>query len=320
MLDNREITKRIKLINSRIALFSAVKSKPIRHILAASGLASGKRIRGLLVLLAGELFTGKITKELLDTAAAIELFHHATLIHDDIIDNSEKRRGAPAMNRTVGYQLSVLAGDYFFSRVLESILKSGKSEMFPVFAGFVRAVCEGEIEESFYKGRAELPEKVYLNIIKNKTAALIEGSVKTGAIAAGAPASAVKKLASFGYNLGMAFQIKDDILDLTSSDRKLGKTAGNDLREGRATLPFILAFRRAPAGQRVKVRNFFKNGQKTTKIVGFIKDFKGIEAAEERSMQYVAEAKKALAGVRAKNISKKILLERLSDYIIIRNY
>jgi len=318
MLDNSEFKSRLVLINKRLAYIEKARHKSIRFLFKNIKLMSGKRVRGLLVLLTCEAVCGKIRSGAINTAAAIELLHHATLIHDDIVDNSRKRRGDETLNKKLGYEFSVLTGDYLLSRANSLIFGENDRDLLRIMTESVIEICEGEIEEVYNKGNAGLAEHQYLEIRRKKTASLIRASVEAGLLAGGAKGRN-KDLAEFGVYLGMAFQIKDDILDMTSSVRKLGKTAGSDIREGKATLPYILALRNSANGGREAMKKLFERGN-VKKLIEKIKNAGGIRDAEEKALAYVYRAKTALRRAKLKYPAKKELIEKLADYVIERNY
>jgi octaprenyl-diphosphate synthase len=318
MLEKSEFKSRLNLINKRLAYLEKARNKSIRFLFKNIKLMSGKRVRGLLVLLTCEAACGKIRSGAVNTAAAIELLHHATLIHDDIVDNSGKRRGDKTLNKKLGYEFSVLTGDYLLSRANSLIFGENDRDLLRVITESVIEICEGEIEEVYNKGNSGLGEHQYLEIIGKKTASLIRASVEAGLVAGGSNGRN-RDLAEFGIYLGMAFQIKDDILDMTSSFKKLGKTAGSDIKEGKATLPYILALRNTANGGKEALKRLFERGN-AKKLIEKIKDAGGIRDAEEKALAYVYRAKSALRRAKLKYPAKKELIEKLADYVIERNY
>lgn len=318
MLDSGIIKNRLDLINKRLGFIKKARQKSIKFIFKNIRLMSGKRIRGLLVLLTAEAVCGKIGQGAINTAAAIELLHHATLIHDDIVDNSKKRRGDETLNKKLGYEFSVLTGDYLLSRVNSLIFGQNDRNIFRIITECVMEICEGEIEEIYNKGNSGLGEKQYLEIIRKKTAALIRASVEAGA-AAGGMKTPVNELSEFGAYMGMAFQIKDDILDMTASAERLGKSAGSDIKEGKATLPYILALRNSTNGAKKKMRALFEAGR-AKELIRIIKEAGGISDAEEKALAYIYRAKTALRKAKLKYAAKKEIMAKLADYVIERNY
>ncbi|MCX7699174.1 MAG: polyprenyl synthetase family protein [Candidatus Goldbacteria bacterium] len=317
MFDDSDIKKKLTLLKKNISYIKKNKSKSIKYIFKNFKLLSGKNIRGLLVLITAEGLAGKINMSVINTAIAIELLHHATLIHDDIIDNSYKRRGDLALNRKIGYELSVLTGDYLFSYVNRLILKQNISLLYKIFSDVVKDICEGEIEEIYNKNNPFLKEKEYFQIIKKKTAALIRASVLCGSVLA--KNTIDKNLSDYGLYTGIAFQIKDDILDISSNSKKLGKPVGCDIKEGKATLPFILAFKNANNREKKIMKTLFLQ-KNIKKLTFFIKKNNGINDSLDIARNYIYKAKKLLNNIRFKNDKSKIQLERIADYIINRNY
>jgi geranylgeranyl pyrophosphate synthase len=318
MLENSVIKSRLNLINKRLGFIKKARQKSIKFIFKNIRLMSGKRVRGLLVLLTAEAVCGKISQGAINTAAAIELLHHATLIHDDIVDNSKKRRGDETLNKKLGYEFSVLTGDYLLSRVNSIIFGQNDREIFRIITECVMEICEGEIEEIYNRGNSGLGEKQYLEIIRKKTAALIKASVEAGAVSGGMK-KGIKDLSEFGAYMGMAFQIKDDILDMTASAEKLGKPAGSDIKEGKATLPYILALRNSTNGAKDRMRVLFEKG-KAKELIKIVREAGGISDAEEKALAYIYRAKSALRRAKLKYPAKKEIMEKLADYVIERNY
>ncbi|OZU90110.1 heptaprenyl diphosphate synthase component II [Virgibacillus indicus] len=202
--------------------------------------AGGKRIRPVFVLLSGQI--GNYNLERIKTAAvSLELIHMATLVHDDVIDDAELRRGKPTIKESYGNRVAMYTGDYILARSLENITKLKNPEVHRVLSRSIVEVCVGEIEQIKYKYNWDQNLRDYLRRIKRKTALLIATSCKLGAIVSGVSESHANKLYLYGYYIGMSYQIIDDILDFTSSSKELGKPAGNDLLQGNLTLPVLYA-------------------------------------------------------------------------------
>jgi|DewCreStandDraft_4_1066084.scaffolds.fasta_scaffold02004_32 geranylgeranyl pyrophosphate synthase len=317
MLDDIYIKRKLVILKKNVYFIKKIKQKSIKYIFKNFKLLSGKGIRGLLVLTTAESLSGRISNAAIHTAIAIELLHQATLIHDDIIDNSYKRRGDIALNKKIGYELSVLAGDYLFSFVNKIILGQKNQQLFKIFSDVVKDVCEGEIEEVYNKDNIYLKEKQYFDIIKKKTASLIRASVLCGLIVTGNNFN--KFLSDFGLYLGIAFQIKDDILDVSSNSKNLGKPVGSDIKEGKVTLPFILAFKNADKKDKKLMIKFFRQ-KKIDKIIKIIKKNDGIKNSFEIAQNYITKAKEQLNKIKFKNTKSKIQLEKIANYVINRNY
>ncbi len=322
MLKDKDIKKKLELINKKIESVGKGASKGVKHLMGKIDLSGGKRIRGLLVLLTAELNGEKNSEKAVDIAAGMELLHHATLIHDDIVDNAEKRRGEETLNKMAGYQISVLGGDFLLANAANFILKQQDIKIFNVMFEAISKVCEGEIEEVYNKNNPSITPEQYYQIIQSKTASLIRVSVQAGAVVAGISGKNYDTLSEFGTEAGMAFQIKDDILDITSDEPTLGKTAGSDIREGKATLPLIMAMQNAGRGiETAAICRVFENGkaaENTKNIIEFIKKYKGLEAAEEEAAVRIKAAKKHLKAVKDLNADALTRLGEMAGYIIDR--
>jgi len=322
MFKNKDIKHKLDLINKKLEAAGNSENKGVKYLMENIDLSKGKRIRGLLVLLTAQLNGEKDTDTAADTAAAMELLHHATLIHDDILDNSEKRRGEKSLFKMAGYQMSVLGGDYLFANAASLLIKQQNLKLYTVMFDGIKQICEGEIEEVYNENNPLISPKQYFDIIRSKTASLIRVSVQAGAVLAGISGKNFTLLSDFGTEAGMAFQIKDDILDITSDETKLGKPVGSDIKEGKATLPLIMAMQNAGKGiETAAICRVFENGkaaENTKNIIEFIQKYRGIEAAEEAAAIHIKAAKKNLRGVSVKNADALKRLEEMAVYMFDR--
>src|SRR6266567_3060929 len=227
----------------------------------------GKRLRTALTLLSGKLNTYRFDK-LLPLSVAFEMVHLATLIHDDIVDNAMTRRGTPTVNALWGNNIAILLGDYYFAKTAGLIADVNDNRIDRLFSDTVATVCEGTIMELMTAGRIDLTRESYYEKISHKTACLIAACSKGGAIVSGAPDEQIAHLHEYGMNLGIAFQIIDDILDYTEDQATIGKPAGNDLRQGMVTLPLIYALQEQPQnGHQQQIRQLLNGtGQKEEDI------------------------------------------------------
>ncbi|MFA5041281.1 MAG: polyprenyl synthetase family protein [Bdellovibrionales bacterium] len=209
------------------------------HIIASGG----KRMRPLLTLACARLcgYEGMRHRKL---AACVEFIHTATLLHDDVVDESALRRGLPSANILFGNQASVLVGDFLLSRAFELMVEDGSLDVLKILSRTSSVVAEGEVLQLMTTNDSATSEQAYLEIIRDKTAELFASACRIGAIVAERSASEEEALRTFGLNLGIAFQIVDDVLDYSANEERLGKTVGNDFREGKITLPAILAIHR----------------------------------------------------------------------------
>src|SRR5438132_12934242 len=205
----------------------------------------GKRLRTALTLLAGKMKTYRFDK-LLHLSVAFEMVHLATLIHDDIVDNASTRRGNPTVNAIWGNNIAILLGDYYFAKTAGLIADINDNRIDHLFSDTVATVCEGTIMEMMTAGRLDLTIESYYEKINHKTACLIAACCKGGAIVSQASDEEINLFYEYGLNLGIAFQIIDDILDYTEDQATIGKPAGNDLRQGMVTLPLIYALQEQP--------------------------------------------------------------------------
>ncbi len=212
--------------------------------------AGGKRLRPALVLLAGASGPSADREALLDTATAVELIHTATLIHDDIIDQSPLRRSKPAFHHRWGTERAVLMGDYLYATAFTLLARLEEPGVVRVMADVCRQLCRGELREVEARYRLDLTEEEYLGVIGDKTASLIAGCCRSGALLGGCAPETVEQLAAFGAGFGLAFQIIDDCLDLTGDQRELGKSIHADLDKGALSLPIIYLTQLLPAGER----------------------------------------------------------------------
>ncbi len=215
------------------------------HIIAAGG----KRLRPVLTLAASRLcgYEGQRHRKL---AACVEFIHTATLLHDDVVDASDLRRGGPSANVLFGNEASVLVGDFLFSRAFQLMVEDGSIDVLRILSNASAVIAEGEVLQLTTTNDSTTSEQAYLEVVRAKTAELFAAACRIGAVVAGRPASEEEALRTFGLNLGIAFQIVDDVLDYSAEQKRLGKTVGDDFREGKVTLPVILAIHRGSEGER----------------------------------------------------------------------
>jgi octaprenyl-diphosphate synthase len=211
--------------------------------------AGGKRLRPLLTVVAARLAGGR-DDTALKLAAAVEFIHTATLLHDDVVDGSDLRRGKVAAHLIWGAPSSVLVGDFLFARAFELMVETGSMRAMDILARAARVIAEGEVLQLSRAHDVNLSQETYLEIISAKTAELFAAAAEAGAVAAGGAAAQSAALRSYGFNLGLAFQLADDALDYGGATETLGKNAGDDFREGKATLPLLLAIARTGSKER----------------------------------------------------------------------
>jgi octaprenyl-diphosphate synthase len=281
--------------------------------------SGGKRLRPALLLLSSK-FCGYEGPSAIRLGAVMELIHAATLVHDDIIDNAQIRRGRPSVNTRWGNQTSVLAGDWFYMQGFNIALTERKFKVLDLLIGLTQVMVEGELLQLGCLRKVETTEEEYFELTYRKTASLFSTCLLMGAALGECSDEAEASLGSYGINLGMAFQIVDDILDFTSSEEKLGKPVGNDMREGKVTLPLIYALRRCAPEEVQKVSKVFEeDGFRSvpfSEIMDLQNRYGGLIAAREKASSYVEKAKGCLA-MFPDSLYKDALLS-LPDFIVER--
>jgi heptaprenyl diphosphate synthase len=281
----------------------------------------GKRLRTALTLLSGKLNTYHFDK-LLPLSVAFEMVHLATLLHDDIVDNAQTRRGNPTVNALWGNNIAILLGDYYFAKTAGLIADINDNRIDHLFSDTVATVCEGTIMEIMTAGRVDLTVESYYEKISHKTACLMAACCKGGAIVSEAPQEEVRLLHDYGMNLGIAFQIIDDILDYTEDQSTIGKPAGNDLRQGMVTLPLIYALQGPTQdGYHQKVQDLLNKTETQETdiqaIVDWVTNSYGVEKALIDAQKYTEKAREALYHFPAS--PDRNVLDELIDFVVARN-
>lgn len=287
--------------------------KAIDQILSATG----KHIRPLLVLLSAKA-CGEVTESSINAAVFLELLHTATLIHDDVIDETKQRRGVPSLNALFDNRVSVLVGDYILSTALIRSIQTGNLRIIGIVSDLGRDLSEGEIKQMETADESILDEQCYMQVIYKKTATLLAACASIGAISAGADDGQVALMRDFGVQLGYAFQIKDDIFDYFKG-QQIGKPTGNDIREGKVTLPLLFALRQggreADELRRIILAKDFTD-EHIERLIAFAKAQGGIEYAEKKMEEFQQKAVGLL--VQLPDTPAKQSLKILSEYIISR--
>ncbi len=254
--------------------------------------AGGKRLRPVLLLLTcGALgYTGAQRHNL---AAVVEFIHTATLLHDDVVDESTLRRGRPTANESFGNPASVLVGDFLYSRAFQMMVDADSMRVMQVLADATNVIAEGEVLQLMNMHDASLDEEGYLRVIRSKTAKLFEASARLGAILGGHTAVVEEACATYGQALGTAFQVIDDVLDYDGNTAEMGKNLGDDLREGKATLPLILAMQKGTPEQSQTIREAIENGsvEQLSQIVAIVRSTGALQGTREAA---AAEAQRAI--------------------------
>ncbi|MFO1444607.1 heptaprenyl diphosphate synthase component II [Bacillus sp. Bva_UNVM-123] len=267
--------------------------------------AGGKRIRPVFVLLAGKFGNYDINM-IKNVAVSLELIHMASLVHDDVIDDAELRRGKPTIKAKWDNRTAMYTGDYIFARALELITKIEKPFAHKILSDTLVELCIGEIEQIKDKYNYEQNVRNYFRRIKRKTAILIAVSCQLGAIAADVDENIHNKLYRFGYYVGMSYQIIDDVLDFTSTEKELGKPAGGDLHQGNITLPVLFAMKDDQIRQEIVKVNEHTKREEIERIIGLIKGSGAIEKSLQVSEQYLSKALATLSEL-PQNRAKKTL-------------
>lgn len=286
---------------------------------------NGKFLRPALVLLGGAAACSLRRKRadereetaLLHLAAATEIFHSATLIHDDIIDSAKIRRGIPTLNIKWGPQMAVLAGDFFHDRAMAEIFQYGTDRIIPLFLRTAGFICDGEVQELGKKNDLCLTEAEYLEIIHKKTASLLACSLKTGAYTCGMEEREASAIEDFGIHFGMAFQIVDDCLDFTGREHEFGKTLGSDVNEGVITLPVIELLVSSRREETVRILKGSDETKRFKALLELLKKEKAIEKAFDKACEFTRKAKASLEVL--PECPARTSLEQLADYVLERN-
>lgn len=251
----------------------------------------GKRMRPMLILLTAKNY-GEVSSVTQNAALGLELLHTASLVHDDVVDESDQRRGQPSVNAEYNNKVAVLVGDYILSTALLRVALSDNHEIVQELAELGRTLAAGEILQLSNISNQEISEDVYYQVIDQKTAVLFEACCKLGAISVGAPRDVIEKAAKFGHNIGMIFQIRDDIFDYYDSS-EIGKPTGNDMLEGKLTLPIIYSLTHyenaAVLNLAKKVKNGTINNDEIAILIEFAKQYGGIKYAEKKMEEFAKE-------------------------------
>jgi octaprenyl-diphosphate synthase len=299
------------LLTTRVAFI-----KDVVHHLIRSG---GKRVRPILVILSSKL-CGCDNDDPLPYAAIVEFIHTATLLHDDVVDNAETRRGNATANTVWGNESSVLVGDFLFSKSFDLMVSPQNPEILKVMSKATTDLAEGEILELLKTSDAKTSEDEYFEVIASKTAVLLSAACEVGALLGDVDERKRFALRDFGFHVGMAFQLTDDLLDYTSSDRTLGKDTGRDLKEGKVTLPLIHALKSATGEEQGSIEEALTKPRVTIKdfrkIKKIIEEYGGLQYTARVSKGHIDSAK-ALLEVFPDSPYKKALLD-LADYIVAR--
>jgi octaprenyl-diphosphate synthase len=298
-------------IRSKVGLVDLVTKYIIRQ--------KGKKVRPILVLLSAEL-CGGVNEKSYRGATLVEILHTATLIHDDVVDDADTRRGFASINAVWKNKIAVLMGDYLLSKGLLLSLEHDDFTFLKITSTAVRRMSEGEIHQIQKSRQLDMDEATYLQIIGDKTASLLATCTEIGAASATADAEQRRLLREYGENVGLAFQIRDDLLDYVGRKSITGKPTGLDLSEKKLTLPLIYAFTKAPKKDGKQILSMIKNGKKkgnVKRVLEFVEEYGGIAYAAKRARDFSARAKEILAPF-PDSPSRQALLD-FADFVVERD-
>src|SRR6185436_11574001 len=273
----------LEKVEREIGLESVASVEAINYINQYLQTGGGKRLRPILVLLSGRML-GDPNPTLVRMAAVVEMIHTATLVHDDVIDLAKTRRGRPSINVVWGNHTSALAGDWLYMQAFQVALRERSFPVLDLLIELTQRMVEGELLQLDCIGKIGVSEVDYMELIDRKTASLFGACARLGAVSSGADDAAKERLGEYAWNLGIAFQLIDDVLDFTSREKILGKPVGNDLREGKVTLPLIYALESAEAEERKLVETVLTDGNYDQvpfgKILQILNRYHAIERAQ----------------------------------------
>ena len=305
------------LIRERMASQNAPRIPEVTAHLIEAG---GKRLRPMLTLAAARLCGYGGGDNHIKLAATVEFIHTATLLHDDVVDESSQRRGRPTANLLWDNQSSVLVGDYLFARSFLLMVETGSLRVLDILASASATIAEGEVLQLSAARDLKTDEGVYLNVVRGKTAALFSAATEVGGVIAEAPEAQVRALYDYGDALGIAFQIADDLLDYQGDSTATGKNVGDDFRERKLTLPVIKAVAHATAEERAFWQRTFERGMQEdgdlTRALALMAKYGTLDATRRDAMAWAQKAKDAIA-VLPEHTLRNILLD-LADYVVHR--
>ena len=284
--------------------------------------SGGKRLRALLTLGSAKLTGFNEQARDINLAACVELIHSATLLHDDVIDESKLRRGSQTTNSIWGNQSSILVGDYLLSRCFEMMVEDGDLEILKLLSSTSSRIAQGEVLQLQHKGEADLLEETYIEIINLKTASLFAAATKTGACLSKSNEKEKKALESYGKNLGLAFQIADDALDYYAKEKFFGKEIGKDFFEGKVTLPLISIFQKGNDKEKSYLTEIMKKEKRSeedfNQILTLINKYKAVESTFKKAEYFVNVSYDALAIF--PDTDNKRILQNLTSFSLNRSF
>jgi len=300
----------LQLVEEEIRLQSVASVEAITAIGRYLHSSGGKRLRPTLLLLASRLAGGG-GQSAIRLAAVVEMTHAATLVHDDVIDVAETRRGRPSTNVLWGNHTSVLAGDWLYMQAFQVALRERNFRMLDILIGLTQMMVEGELIQLERIGSIEVTEADYMDLVHRKTASLFSACARLGALSAGAGEETESLLGDYAWNLGMAFQLVDDVLDFTADESVLGKPVGSDLREGKVTLPLIYALEKAEASERAGIETILRDASYDSvpfsSVTALMERYRGIERAMARAEQFTEKSRELIGSFPDSNYQRALL-------------
>jgi len=289
-----------EVLKSKVALIDIIT----RYILRQKG----KKIRPILVLLAAKL-CGGINDRTYTAANLVELLHTATLIHDDVVDEAKTRRGLASINAVWKNKAAVLIGDYLLSKGLLHSLENNEYDFLQITSEAVRRMSEGELLQIQRARNFDATEEIYFKIISDKTASLMKTCCKLGALSATPDKSLVDKLGAFGENIGISFQLRDDVLDYTGRNKLLGKAKGNDLKEKKFTLPLIVALRNAPKKKSSEIMKLIKSDRtkKFNEVYEFVVRHGGVDYTFDKVKEFCDKARNNIKDFKTSDVKNSLM-------------
>jgi geranylgeranyl pyrophosphate synthase len=317
------IQEELDRVESAIGAALQTENPFIQQMVDYLARSQGKRVRPALAVLAARFCGGgAVPAQTIALGASLEMLHVATLIHDDIIDNSAVRRKQKTLNFKWGNEVSVLMGDYVFASSFYLMAKNLPKDVLGILADTTNTICRGEISETGNRFNVSLSMAEYELIVREKTACLFAASCQTGALLAGGSEETVGRFERFGMGIGMAFQIIDDTLDFVGRQKRVGKPVMSDLREGKLTLPVLLCLEKAASAEKKKIKTMILRKVKTASdfrlLSAFLKKHDAIDLSIQRARKWVDDAKAAIAPL-TQNQDKRNLME-FADFLIRRDF
>jgi octaprenyl-diphosphate synthase len=285
----------LEQVEKRISIESVASVDAVTAIGQYLQSAGGKRLRPALLLISSKMIGNGTSATALQLGAVVELIHAATLVHDDVIDAAETRRGRPSTNVKWGNHTCVLAGDWLYMQAFQIALRERSFQILDLLIGLTQMMVEGELIQLERIGRIDVTEADCMELVDRKTACLFSVCARLGAIAGHADVAVQEKLSEYAWNLGMAFQLVDDVLDFTAREKTLGKPVGGDLREGKVTLPLVYALERATPDERRLVETILRDRNYDAvpfkSILSLLDKYQGIERVKERAQNFTEKSR-----------------------------